>query len=172
MRCDDLGSGVYDLVHCRALLCFLPTRSKVLSGILRALKPGGAFVATEMDFGRIASGPSRFWATFWTAYLEFAAAQGWELGFGATLPHVLARTGFTDIDARNIQPILNHAGDTAGAAEAKTWSLTLATLAPQLIGGGFMSETMLTEALSIIRNSEAWTTGPGFMVISARRPAT
>ncbi|MCG7521877.1 class I SAM-dependent methyltransferase [Ruegeria sp. Ofav3-42] len=171
LRRDDLGTGVYDFVHCRAVLCFLPSRIEVLSGIFRSLKPGGVFIATEMDFSRIASGPDRFWAAFWTAYLEFAASQGWDLGFGGTLPRVLARTGFTETDARHIQPILNHSGNTAGSAEAETWSLTLATLAPQLIGQGFMSETLLTEALSIIRNPEAWTAGPGFMVVSARRPS-
>ena len=169
LRCDDLGSEVYDLVHCRAVLCFLPTRTEVLSAILKSLKPGGAFVVTEMDFRRIASGPSRFWAMFWTAYLEFAASQGWDLEFGAALPGILAKSGFTEIDARHIQPILNHSGNTAGAAGTETWSLTLATLAPQLIGGGFMTKGMLTDALSIIRNPEAWTTGPGFMVTSARR---
>ncbi|WP_165590759.1 class I SAM-dependent methyltransferase [Ruegeria denitrificans] len=167
---DDLGSELYDLVHCRAVLCFLPIRTEVLSNILKSLKPGGAFVATEMDFRRIASGPSRFWATFWTAYLEFTASQGWDLEFGARLPGFLAKTGFAEIDARHIQPVLNHSGKTAGAAEAQTWSLTLATLAPQLIGGGFMTESMLSEALSIIRNSKAWTAGPGFMITSARRP--
>ncbi|WP_170759107.1 class I SAM-dependent methyltransferase [Ruegeria lacuscaerulensis] len=172
LRSDELGSDLYDLIHCRSVLCFLPTRTEVLSKILQALKPGGAFVATEMDFGRIASGPSRFWATFWTAYLEFAAAQGWELGFGGTLPRLLVKTGYTEVDARHIQPILNMSGQTAGSAEAETWSLTLATLAPQLIGGGFMSKAMLSEALSIIRNPEAWTAGPGFMVTSARRPVT
>ncbi len=172
LRSEDLGSGQYDLIHCRAVLCFLPTRIEVLSGILRSLNQGGAFVATEMDFGRVASGPSRFWATFWTAYLEFAASQGWDLKFGGTLPHVLAKSGYSEIDARHIQPILNISGNTAGSAEAETWSLTLSTLAPQLIGGGFMSKSMLTEALSIIRNPEAWTAGPGFMVTSARRPIT
>ncbi|WP_425082313.1 class I SAM-dependent methyltransferase [Ruegeria arenilitoris] len=172
LRADELGSELYDLVHCRAVLCFLPTRTEVLSAILKSLKPGGAFVVTEMDFRRVASGPSRFWATFWTAYLEFTASQGWNLEFGATLPGFLANTGFTEIDARHIQPILNLSGNTAGAAEAQTWSLTLATLAPKLIGGGFMAEGMLTEALSIIRNPEAWTAGPGFMVTSARRPMT
>ena len=56
VRADVLGEGVYDLIHCRALLCFLPSRHEILGRILRALKPGGRFVVTEMDFGWIAAG--------------------------------------------------------------------------------------------------------------------
>ncbi|WP_421723251.1 hypothetical protein [Bauldia sp.] len=82
------------------------------------------------------------------------------------MPRLLAGLGFTEIDARHIQPILNHAGNTPGAAEAETWSLTLA---PKLIDGGYMPEAMLREALGIIRNPNAWTPGPGFMVVAARR---
>lgn len=164
----DLGDGVYDLIHCRALLCFLPAKMAVLQRIKRALKPGGAFVVTEMDFGHIAKGPSGFWSTFWTAYLEFADAQEWDFRLGARLPRMLAQVGFTDIDARHIAPILNVEGETAGAAEAKTWSLTLATLAPKLIEGGFMPEVMLRDALAMIRNPNSWTAGPGFMAIAAR----
>ncbi len=171
VRTDDLGEGLYDLIHCRAVLCFLPTRTEIIGRIKRALKPGGAFVVTEMDFGRIASGPSRFWAMFWTAYLETAAAEDWDFEFGGQLPRLLARLGFDEIDARHIQPILNHAGDTPGAAEAETWSLTIATLAPKLIGDGHMPESMVRDALAIIRNPNAWTAGPGFMVATARRPA-
>ena len=170
VRNEDLGEGHYDLIHCRAVLCFLPTRTEILGRIKRALKPGGAFVVTEMDFGPIASGPSRFWASFWTAYLENAAAQDWDFEFGGRLPRLLVGLGFDEIDARHIQPILNHAGDTPGAAEAETWSLTLATLASKLIDNGHMPESMLREALEIIRNPNAWTAGPGFMVATARRP--
>ncbi|MCG8546167.1 MAG: hypothetical protein MJE12_18370, partial [Alphaproteobacteria bacterium] len=156
--------------HVRALLGFLPTRYQVLERIKSALKPGGSFVVTEMDFGAVAAGPSRFWATFWTAYLEFADSQDWDFRFGGRLPRLLDRAGFVDIDARHIAPILNNVGDTPGAAEARTWSLTLATLAPKIIGGGFMPEAMLREALEIIRNKNSWVPGPGFMVATARRP--
>ena len=119
VRTNDLGDGLYDLIHCRAVLSFLPTRTEVLGRIKRALKPGGAFVVTEMDFGPIAAGPSRFWSAFWTAYLENTCAQDWDFEFGGRLPRLLARLGFTEIDARYIQPILNHSGDTLGAAEAE-----------------------------------------------------
>ena len=169
----DLGEGVYDLIHCRALLCFLPDKLAVLKRIARALKPRGALVVTEMDFGRIAAGPSRFWASFWTAYLEFADAQEWDFRFGARLPRLLAQAGFTAIDARHIAPMLNlgpETDQTAGAAETRTWSLTLATLAPRLLDGGFMPEPMLRDALALIRNQGAWTPGPGFMMATARRP--
>ncbi|MEM1362286.1 MAG: class I SAM-dependent methyltransferase [Pseudomonadota bacterium] len=172
LRDADLGEARYDLIHCRALLCFLPERIELLSRLLKALKPGGAFVVTEMDFGRIAAGPNRFWASFWTSYLEFADAQNWDFRFGGQLPRAMAKAGFYQIDARHIQPILNHAEDTAGSAEARTWSLTLATLAPRLIEEGFLPRETISDALQIIRNPNAWTAGPGFMVASARRPET
>jgi SAM-dependent methyltransferase len=171
VQTNDIGVGVYDLIHCRAVLGFLPTRYAVLDRIKLALKPGGAIVVTEMDFGRIAAGPSQFWAAFWTAYLEFARAQDWDLEFGARLPRLLDRLGFFPINARHIAPVLNLAGDTPGAAEAQTWSLTLATLAPQLIGGGFMSESMLRDALGMIREPGGWAVGPGFMLAAAHKPA-
>jgi len=169
-RTSDLGKKVYDLVHCRALLGFLPTRYTVLNRIKHALKPGGAFVVTEMDFGRIAAGPSRFWASFWTAYLEFAKAQDWDFELGAQLPRLLDRLGFSPINAKYIAPMLNVAHETPGAAEAQTWSLTLATLAPQLIGGGFMTESMLRDALEMIREAGSWTAGPGFTLATAHNP--
>ncbi|MEM6460732.1 MAG: class I SAM-dependent methyltransferase [Pseudomonadota bacterium] len=167
---DPLGEEVYDLIHCRALLGFLPTRNELLDRFYHALKPGGAFVATEMDFGRIAQGPSRFWAAFWTAYLEFTTAQGWDFTYGATLPRQLAQRKFSPIEAKHIQPIVNYSGETAGASEAHTWELTIATLAPRLIGDGHMPEALVRDALDIIRNPNAWTASPGFMVVTARRP--
>lgn len=169
-RTDAIGEEVYDLIHCRALLGFLPTRYEVLGRIKDALKPGGALVVTEMDFGRIAAGPNRFWATFWTSYLEFARAQDWDFELGGRLPQLLDRLGFSPINAKHIAPILNAINDTPGAAEAKTWSLTLATLAPRLINGGFMTESMLRDALAMIRKEESWTAGPGFMLATARKP--
>lgn len=169
-RTDPIGENVYDLIHCRALLSFLPTRYEVLDRIKSALKPGGAFVVTEMDFGRIAAGPSGFWAAFWTAYLEFATAQEWDFELGARLPRLLDRLGFSPINAKHVAPILNAANSTPGAAEAETWSLTLATLAPRLIDGGFMTESMLRDALGMIREAGSWTAGPGFMLATACKP--
>ena len=169
-RRDELGQGVYDLIHCRALLGFLPDRFELLGRLKTALKPGAALVLTEMDFGRIAAGPSGFWASFWTAYLEFTRAQNWDLELGGRLPHLLHRQGYEPIQAKHIAPILNLAGDTPGAAEAKTWSITLATLAPKLIDGGFMTETQLREALTLIRQKDSWIAGPGFMQITAFKP--
>ena len=166
-----LGEERYDLIHGRALLGFLPTRYELLDRLKSALKPGGALVVTEMDFAPIAAGPSRFWAAFWTAYLEFARAQDWDLELGGRLPALLSRLGFKPISAKHVAPILNHAGETPGAAEAQTWSLTLASLAPQLIEGGFMTETMLRDALAMIRAPGGWTAGPGFMLVTALRPA-
>lgn len=169
-QAGDFGNEVYDLVHCRALLGFLPTRYAVLDRIKRALKPRGTLVVTEMDFGRIAAGPSQFWAAFWTAYVEFAKAQDWDFELGARLPRLLDRLGFSPVNAKHIAPILNAAGETPGAAEARTWSLTLATLAPQLIGGGFMTERMLRDALGMIREAGSWIAGPGFMLATAHKP--
>lgn len=170
IRSGDIGIETYDLIHCRALLGFLPSRFDVLERIKAALKPGGALVVAEMDFGRIAAGPSRFWAAFWTAYLEFAKAQDWDFEFGSRLPHLLDRLGYSPINARHVAPMLNCRGETPGAAEAQVWSLTLATLAPKIVGGGFITDAMLRDAIAMIRSPEGWTGGPGFLIATAFRP--
>ncbi|MCH9815442.1 MAG: methyltransferase domain-containing protein, partial [Actinomycetia bacterium] len=165
-----LPSAAFDLIHGRAILGFIPTRVDLLTEFFSAIKPGGAILLTEMDFGKIAAGPDKVWAAFWTSYLAFADAQDWDLRLGGKLPHMLAQAGFVDVDCRHIAPTLNIASQTASGAEARTWSLTLATLAPKLIGGGFMAESQLSAAIDVIRNPNAYTPGPGFGVVTARKP--
>jgi SAM-dependent methyltransferase len=45
----DLGSDVYDLIHARHLLMYVPARDEVFDRLVRALKPGGRIVVSDAD---------------------------------------------------------------------------------------------------------------------------
>ncbi len=178
LRCEavdvstaDLGEARFDLVHSRATMGFLANRNEVLRRIMTALKPGGSIALCDMDFGPVASGPDPTWARFWSAHLDFARSRDWDFEFGGRAPRLLAELGFEAIVARHIAPILNVASDTPGGAEARTWLLTIERLAPAYMKGGFMTDESVREALALINRPGAWIHGPGFMVVTARRPA-
>ena len=46
---DPLPERAFDLIHARMVLIHLPARDRVLSRLLRALKPGGWLVCEEFD---------------------------------------------------------------------------------------------------------------------------
>ena len=46
---DPLPERAFDLIHARMVLMHLPARDRVLSRLLRALKPGGWLVCEEFD---------------------------------------------------------------------------------------------------------------------------
>jgi SAM-dependent methyltransferase len=45
----DLGIEVFDLIHARQLLMYVPARREVLAMLIRALKPGGHLVVSDSD---------------------------------------------------------------------------------------------------------------------------
>ena len=51
-----LEPGAYDLIHTRFLLVHLPDPAAAIRNVVRALRPGGVFLAEEPDFGAAASG--------------------------------------------------------------------------------------------------------------------
>lgn len=51
VRSQDLGSGEFDLVHCRLLLMHLPEPQAVLGRFVAALRPGGVLLVEEGDHG-------------------------------------------------------------------------------------------------------------------------
>jgi SAM-dependent methyltransferase len=55
---EDLPKAAFDLVHARAVLCFLPDQDRVLRKMVAALKPGGWLLAEEPDFVSAVPDPS------------------------------------------------------------------------------------------------------------------
>jgi SAM-dependent methyltransferase len=51
IREQEVESGEYDLVHCRALLMHMPDPAATLARMVSALQPGGLLLAEEGDFG-------------------------------------------------------------------------------------------------------------------------
>jgi ubiquinone/menaquinone biosynthesis C-methylase UbiE len=52
---DDLETGQYHLVHCRAVLMHLPEPEKGLKRMANAVRPGGWLLIEEADYGSVLS---------------------------------------------------------------------------------------------------------------------
>jgi SAM-dependent methyltransferase len=51
VRAQELGSGEFDLAHCRLLLMHMPDPEAVLARMVAALRPGGVLLVEEGDHG-------------------------------------------------------------------------------------------------------------------------
>ena len=76
---DDLPSGVFDLIHARLVLCWIPERDKALRRMAGALRPGGWLLIEDFD-------PGLQSAAYIGAYLpDHDNANKLRAGFGALL---------------------------------------------------------------------------------------
>lgn len=97
IREDELEAGVYDLVHCRALLMHLPDPAAVLVRLANSLRRGGVLLAEEGDFGLYHYGnhphAEELTASAHDAFAVLTRAGIMNAYFGRRLPELLAGCG-------------------------------------------------------------------------------
>jgi SAM-dependent methyltransferase len=100
---DELEEGCFDVVHCRALLLHLPDPARALRRMAAAVRPGGAVLVEDADFGSMAAAdPSHPLAAgfdrVFTATMELLDSRRlFAPWFGRRLPGLLSGTGLGGI---------------------------------------------------------------------------
>jgi len=102
----DEPPGTFDLIHARLVLTHVPERDAALSGMIRALRPGGWLVLEDADpalqplLCPEESGPAEVLGNrLRRGFRSLLAARGADLGFGRTLPRRLRDAGLLDVVA-------------------------------------------------------------------------
>ena len=105
---DDPPPGVFDLIHARPVLCWIPQRDEALRRMAGALRPGGWLLIEDFD-------PGLQSAACIDAYLPYHHnANKLRAGFGA----LLAQTGADPAYGRKLPRLLTEQGLADVAADA------------------------------------------------------
>lgn len=170
IRTDDVETGSYDLVHCRALLMHLPDPRTVLARMVSALKPGGWLVAEEPDFGLhwLSGHPDAVWANdlfhdVLAMYLQQGIADPY---FGRKLPGLVAECG---LDAFGGEATSTVAHDEEPALEFQRCNLR--AVRHQLVDHGF-AERDLERQLAVFDSPSIVLSAPITLVAAWGRKPT
>lgn len=109
---DDLPSGMFDLIHARLVLCWVPQRDEALRRMAGALRPGGWLLIEDFD-------PALHSAASIDAHLPdhdnanklcagftvLLAQRGTDPAYGRKLPRLLTEQGLADVAADAYMPV-------------------------------------------------------------------
>ena len=109
---DDLPSDVFDLIHARLVLCWIPGRDEALRRMAGALRPGGWLLIEDFDPGLQSAAcidpylPEHHNANKLRAGFGAVVAQtGADPAYGRKLPRLLAGQGLADVAADAYMPV-------------------------------------------------------------------
>jgi SAM-dependent methyltransferase len=169
---DPLPDAVFDLVHARALLAFLPRPDQVIRTLVAALKPGGWLLLEESDHDSANPDPSMApWATAlsqkgWEALLSFARSRGYDTALGRRLYHDVCTAGLVDVRAEG--HVFMQIG---GTPATRFWRVTLEQQQDHLLAAGLLAPAELEEYRTLLESPEyRWLSGIG-MSVWGRRPS-
>ena len=110
---DDLPPGVFDLIHARLVLCWIPGRDEALRRMAGAVRPGGWLLIEDFDPGLQSAAcidpclPEHDNANKLRAgFGALAAQRGADPAYGRKLPRLLAEQGLADVAADAYMPVL------------------------------------------------------------------
>jgi len=96
LHSNEVGS--FDLVHARFILEHLPTPSKAIQEMYRALRPGGRIVLADDDHQAMILFPEPDgFQQLWTAYMDSFLEIGNDPFIGRKLPQLLKTNGFIEV---------------------------------------------------------------------------
>ena len=167
-RRDIIADGVpgegYDLIHTRFLLMHLPDRDRLVSDLVRRLRPGGTVLFEECDFHPVTTADSALYTEVWLEACAAGAVTGGDWSYGRTLPATLTGAGLVEVGATVEGMIFSGASPMAGVT-AMTWQ----HMTPALLARGY-SEDRLTAAIDELSDPNRWFPSCGTVAASGRRP--
>ncbi|GAA0385074.1 methyltransferase [Acrocarpospora corrugata] len=101
---DPLPDAGFDLIHARLVLSHLPDRQRVLTRLLRALRPGGWLQLDEIDITHWPAlltpdgGARELYETYLTTLATVLGAVGGDPTWGRSAAQAVAEAGFTAVD--------------------------------------------------------------------------
>jgi ubiquinone/menaquinone biosynthesis C-methylase UbiE len=101
---DPLEESVFDLIHARLVLMYLPSPDAVLAKLVAALRPGGWLVVDEQDSRTVALAhpPHATWTKVCHAVMDVMRSAGADVTCGCWHASALARRGLADLSAETL----------------------------------------------------------------------
>ena len=170
---DDLETGQYDLVHCRAVLMHLPEPEKGLKRMANAVRPSGWLLIEEPDYGSVLStditNPSAvFFTTTLRGLFDFLRKSGTlDSYFGRRVPGLVEQLGFVDVGQEGWTRIFR-----GGEPMVRFAAANLQAAAKPMIAAGLLTQEQHDSVQRLFLDPAFYY--PGLTVFAAwgRRPAT
>ena len=169
---DPLEEGVFDLVHCRALLLHLPDPRRALKRMSASLRPGGWLVVEDADFTPFGSAlpehpRAEAFDRVMRAGLELLRSSGRMDPFlGRRLPGMVAELGLVD---------LGHEGSTrvqqGKSPDAMFWKQSIERVLEMPNSPRLASEEEIKAATSALEDPTFTFVGSILFAAWGRRPA-
>ena len=177
VQCDllqaDLPEAVFDLVHARCVLAWLPRPSHAIARLVDSLRPDGWLVAEEMDFISMADN-SRLEAALSARLTHMIGAfksvlergRLFDATFGRRLPAELEAAGLARVRAEGRVGIWR-----GGGAGGRLWRSTLDQYREVLTNSGLVNQEDIDSVIGLCDEPCLQLMSPVTMAAWGRRPS-
>ena len=169
---DPLEEGIFDLVHCRALLLHLPDPRRALERMSASLRPGGWLVVEDADFTPFGSASpehprAEAFDRVMRGGLELLRSSGMLDPFlGRRLPGLVAELGLVDVGHEGSTRILR-----GKSPDATFWKQSLLQVLKQRDGPRVMDDDQVQAAVAALEDPSFAFVGSILFAAWGRRPA-
>lgn len=163
-----LPDGAFDLIHARLVLEHLPQRDEVLTGLVRALAPGGWLLVEDFDWSTsmVVDPPSPLHARVTAACRAAFSRHAYDPEYGRRLPRALRSAGLLDITT--------HAASAQVWADREhgvpQWELLVGQLGPALLAHQLLTQAELDDFIRLCRDGDTVFFAPLMVSSSGRKP--
>jgi ubiquinone/menaquinone biosynthesis C-methylase UbiE len=147
--------GEFDIVSAARTLQWIAEPARALARIRDAAKPGGIVVVLDYNhaFNEWEPDPPPLFREFYAAFLTWRDAHGWDNRMADHLPGLFEAAEMADIESR-VEDEIATRGDANFENQAALWVQVIEKVGPEIVFGGFLSESRLREVHEIYT---AWT---------------
>ena len=155
---DDLVEvGVFDLVHCRFVLCHLGAPEMALNRMVTALRPGGFVLVEDLDATCVEAvdGTHPFADGFMSAFPKRArwlSENGiMDMSFGKSLPLLMHRVGLVEVGNEGSSGIAR-----GGELDSSMWLTMSERLDDYLVTEGILSQIEVDATRGALTDPSFW----------------
>ena len=137
----------FDIVTAARTLQWIAKPALAISKMKQAAKPAGVLVVLDYNHAtnEWAPDPPREFQRFYSAFLAWRHANGWDNEMADHLPELFRSAGLVDVESR-MQDEVAERGGPEFAERTAVWSEVIENLGGQLATAGFCTEFQLEEA--------------------------
>lgn len=160
---ESLGEDLYDLVHCRWVLCHVGDWRKALGRMVASLRPGGWLLVEDTDWSSagVSYPPCEAMDRLWEAFSALMRGAGGELYLGRQLVAACRELGLLDIEARAAAVLGGIRSDLAAIG---------GPMIPLVVEAGLVSAEVAEEGLAFLQDPANFSIGLLNVGIQARKP--
>jgi SAM-dependent methyltransferase len=168
---DAIPAARYDLIHARLVLSHLPQRGDVTVRLVQALRPGGWLVIEDFsgafERGTEPVGPAgaRFRKVNMALGEFLARSNEDQSDFAASLPHLLASLGLTDVGGEG-RVVFGR----GGSPSARVLEAGLRQAGDRMIAAGLVDRLALDEAIAYLDTPSSVVSMPTMVSAWGRQP--